>query len=498
MQASTEPIEFECVETVVGHDRVTGPKPIVHGEMAIGRHRLTDYVCKDRDMTQFGPYELRSRLGAGGMGEVHEAYDKARDRTLAVKVLRTEICADPEFRERFRREVPVAARIQNPHLIQLLEFGDVDGVLFVAMRRLDVVGSLKDQIRTRGPLDPAEAASIVAQVASALDAAHAEGLVHRDVKPENVLLTADNYVYLADFGVAPPGGSPLYMAPERVSGGRVGPAADVYALTCVLYECLTGVPPFESEQVKGAHLAAPIPRPSIMRRGIDRGFDGVIAKGMAKQPVARFGSAGELAAAATAVVSPEVPGTRPFAVDYPNPEDTGYSPYPPVAPGAVRFGRVGRGPMLLAGLGVLLLVMAALLAVILVFRDGRGSPTPSAPPTTAGAPTLSGAVDGADGLGFIGHSARCDPANPPAMVLRTAKSLVVVCQKGLQSYYYRGERISDGANIEIANVVRASGGFDATNPANGVRYEVRPQSLTIISGSHVDSAEPVLQYASGG
>jgi len=104
-------------------------------------------------------------------------------------------------------------------------------------------------------------------------------------------------------------------------------------------------------------------------------------------------------------------------------------------------------------------------------------------------------VDGADGLGFVGHTARCDPGNPPAAVVRTAQSLAVVCQTGSTGFYYRGERIRDGANIELADAVRTSGGFDVSNPANGVRYEVRPQLLTILSNGHVDSAEPVLQYA---
>ncbi|ORA12445.1 hypothetical protein BST12_24985 [Mycobacterium angelicum] len=107
-------------------------------------------------------------------------------------------------------------------------------------------------------------------------------------------------------------------------------------------------------------------------------------------------------------------------------------------------------------------------------------------------------MQGADGLGFVGHSARCDPGNPPAAVMRTAQSLAVVCQARPGSFYYRGERLRDGANIELANAVRDSGGFDVTNPANGVRYQVRPERLTIMSNGHVDSAEPVLQYASAG
>jgi serine/threonine-protein kinase len=106
-------------------------------------------------------------------------------------------------------------------------------------------------------------------------------------------------------------------------------------------------------------------------------------------------------------------------------------------------------------------------------------------------------VAGSDGQGFVGHSARCDSGNTPAVLVRTAQSLAVVCQTGAGNLYYRGERLSDGANIQLANAVRSSGGFDVTNPADGTRYEVRPDRLTIISNGHVDSSEPVLQYGSG-
>jgi serine/threonine protein kinase len=484
--------------------------------------------------TQFGPYELRSLIGVGGMGEVYRAHDTIKGRMVAVKVLRTEMAADPSFQERFRRESRLAARLQEPHVIPVHDFGDIGGVLFIDMRLVNG-GSLKDLLDAQGALEPARAASITAQVAAALDAAHAEGLVHRDVKPENVLLTHDDFAYLVDFGIAHAGGdgsvtasgsligSCAYMAPERFNGGRVGPQADVYSLACVLYECLTGRPPFERDelpQLMSAHLFSPPPRPSIMRRGIGRAFDEVIARGMAKQPAARFSSAGELARAATAAAStadapapvavrpsPSPPtSTRPFSSVYPNPEDTGYSPYPPLRAPArpARRPGLGRAPLVLTAAAVVVLCAAAILAAISIYFNNRSSPppeTPSAAPpaqsTTSPTktPSLSSPVQGADGLGFVGHTARCDPGDPPAAVVRTALSLAVVCQTGPGNFYYRGERISDGANIELANAVRSSGGFDVTNAADGTRYEVRPQRLRIISNGHVDSSEPVLQYA---
>src|SRR6476659_3068892 len=169
------------------------------------------------------------------------------------------MAADPNYQERFRRESRVAARLEEPHVIPVHDFGDIDGVLYIDMRLVEG-GSLKDELKANGPLDPSRAVSIIAQVASALDAAHADGLVHRDVKPENVLLTRDRFAYLVDFGIARAGGDPsvtgsgsvigscAYMAAERFAGGRVGPQADVYSLTCVLYECLTGRPPFEGAE----------------------------------------------------------------------------------------------------------------------------------------------------------------------------------------------------------------------------------------------------------
>ncbi|HEX2402303.1 MAG TPA: serine/threonine-protein kinase, partial [Mycobacterium sp.] len=200
--------------------------------------------------TRFGPYELNSLIGVGGMGEVYRAYDTVKERTVAVKVLRAEMAADPNYQERFRRESRVAARLQEPHVIPVHDFGDIDGVLYIDMRLVEG-GSLKDELRANGPLAPTRAVSIIAQMGAALDAAHADGLVHRDIKPENVRLTPDDFAYLVDFGIAHGGGDPsmtttgliigscAYMSAERFSGGQVGPSADVYSLTCLLYESLT-------------------------------------------------------------------------------------------------------------------------------------------------------------------------------------------------------------------------------------------------------------------
>lgn len=465
--------------------------------------------------TRFGPYELRSLLGAGDAGEVFEAYDTVNDRRVAVKLLRAKTTRSPGFQQRFWRDVRIAARLSEPHVAAIHDFGEIDGTWYVDM---ELVGgpSLRELLREQGALEPSRAVSIAGQVARALDAAHAAGLVHGGVRPENVLLTGHDVVQLVDFGTAS-WDDPAYRAPEWSSGGRIEAQADVYSLACVLYECLTGQPPFEGTEhdVRDAHLFAPAPRPSIMRRGIGRGLDDVIAAAMAKQPTARYASAGSFVRAAMDVVSPAyqpvpaaieaplstpLPRTRPFPAVYPNPDDSGSIPYPP-SPVAVRR-RVFPGPAVLGAAAVAVLIAGLVLALASVFGGSGGapSPTPTAAPSAPAAPppktpTLSEPVQGADGLGFVGETARCDPGNPPAAVVRTAKSLAVVCQNLSGTYYYRGERIRDGAHIELSNAEPVADGFDVTNPVDGVRYEVRPHRLRILSGTHVDSSEPVLQYA---
>ena len=183
--------------------------------------------------TRFGPYELKSLVGVGGMGEVYRAYDTVKGRTVAVKVLRSEMAANPVFQERFRRESRVAARLQEPHVVPVHDFGDIGGVLYIDMRLVEGA-NLKDVLLRTVPSNRGGAGVDRHAGGGALDAAHADGLVHRDIKPENVLLTPDDFAYLADFGIAYAGGdasvtitgsvigSSAYMEAERFSGGQVG------------------------------------------------------------------------------------------------------------------------------------------------------------------------------------------------------------------------------------------------------------------------------------
>jgi serine/threonine kinase PknH len=280
--------------------------------------------------SMFGPYRIEELLGRGGMGEVYRAHDTETDREVALKLLPGHLAEDDEYQARFRRECRVAARLSEPHVVPIHRFGEIDGRLYLDMRLVEGT-DLGAWLRAHGPMPADAAVAVVGQVAKALDAAHADGLVHRDVKPTNVLLAGVDgpdvdagsvFAYLFDFGIArardgaerpdDPAltrvgtmpGSLSYIAPERFSGVEGDPRADVYALACVLYQALTGRPPFDGDMptLMRAHLQAPPPRPSALRTGLPAALDEVVARGMAKDPEQRYQSAGALGSAARAAI----------------------------------------------------------------------------------------------------------------------------------------------------------------------------------------------------
>lgn len=261
----------------------------------------------------FGDYELRDLLGRGLMGEVWRAHDRRTGRTVALRLLPPELAADPAVVQRFIVQLRIAAALNDPHVIPIHDFGQTDGRLFVDMRCIE--GSDLRSILTAGPLPLDRAVSLVDQVASALRSAHRAGLVHRNVRPSNIMVTDDGFAYLAEVGlglaeVSVAGAWP-YLAPERFGDAEAGPASDVYSLACVLFECLTGTTPFPGATMKvlvAAHLSTPPPRPSLSRPGLPVAFDDVIARGMAKDAAQRYQSATDLAAAARAAVGA---GLRP-------------------------------------------------------------------------------------------------------------------------------------------------------------------------------------------
>ena len=275
------------------------------------------------DSTPFGHYQLQELIGQGGMGEVYRAFDTKTGRIVALKVLPPQLAQDAVFQQRFRRESQAAAGVNDPHVVPIHSFGEIDGRLYLDMRLIDgrTLGALLSD--TGKPLDPEFAVRVVEQIASALDAAHQQGLIHRDVKPSNILLTKANFAYLIDFGLARTAGESgmttagstlgtlAYMAPERFDGGFADARADTYALTCVLYECLTGARPYPAdslEQQIAGHMVAPTPKPSESDPRL-AAFDEVISKGMAKKPAARYQSGAELAAAAARALRAPVRAT---------------------------------------------------------------------------------------------------------------------------------------------------------------------------------------------
>jgi ABC-type transport system substrate-binding protein/class 3 adenylate cyclase/streptogramin lyase/predicted Ser/Thr protein kinase len=263
-------------------------------------------------------YLVERLLGQGGMGAVYLARDERMGRRVALKVLPPELADDERFRERFLREWRIAAALEHPHVVPIYDAGEADGQLYIAMRYVE--GSdLKELIGTGSPLEPTRALHVVSQVADALDAAHARGLVHRDVKPANVLLDESGNSYLCDFGLTKNVSSASgltgtgqlvgtleYIAPEAIRADPIDGRTDQYSLACLLFECLTGEAPFHREgeaQVLWAHMEEPPPRVSERRPELPKTLDRVLGVGMAKDPDARYPSCGELASAALAALS---------------------------------------------------------------------------------------------------------------------------------------------------------------------------------------------------
>ncbi|HZQ64868.1 MAG TPA: ABC transporter substrate-binding protein [Gaiellaceae bacterium] len=297
-------------------------------------------------------YRVEALMGRGGMGVVYRAHDLALDRDVALKLLAPHLADDVSFRERFLKESRVAASLEHPNVVPIHDAGEIDGQLYIVMRLVE--GSDLKAVLREGPLEPARAVRVLEQVAGALDAAHARGLVHRDVKPSNVLLDEREHAYLADFGLSrylgdaalPLGpakslGTADYVAPEQIRGEEVDGRADVYALGCLLYECLAGVPPFR-RGTDAATLYAQLEDapPSLP------GLEEVLPRALAKEPAERYSTCGELIEDARQALGIAEP-------------------------------KRGRWPFAVAAVG-LALIGAALLAFFLTSRGGGTRPEPGA------------------------------------------------------------------------------------------------------------------------
>lgn len=332
-----------------------------------------------------GPWELGERLGGGGQATVHRARHAERGTVAAVKVVHASLWSDPGFRVRFRRECEALGAVRHPAVVPILDQGESEGRGYLAMA-LAHDGTLADRIAA-GPIPPDEGLRLVAAIAAGLDAAHAAGLVHRDVTPANILLDPDG-PWLADFGIARRDdttfitedglliGTAGYLAPEVIAGGRAGAAADRYALAAVAFAVLTGRPPFEADRTEAllyAHVHRPVPRATALRDGLPRDVDAILARGLAKRPGDRPRSGAAFAGALVRAFGP--PGDRTV----------------PLARPRRRRRRMSRRAVPAALVALTVAVGAGGLALAVFGPDGSTSAPPPAPaPAPAPRPTVPG------------------------------------------------------------------------------------------------------------
>jgi len=310
-------------------------------------------------------YRLEEQIGQGGMAVVFRAHDERLDRTVALKILSPALAADEAFRQRFIRESRAAAAVDDPHIIPVFEAGESSGVLFIAMRYVRG-GDVRSMLKELGPLPPGRVAEIVSQVGSALDAAHRRGLVHRDVKPANILLDArpgmgrPDHVYLSDFGLSKGSlqatgltgtgmflGTLDYIAPEQIEGRPVDGRADEYALACAAYELITGVPPFQRDDamaVMYAQLTEPAPPATSRRPGLPGAVDHVFARALSKPVDERYPNCAEFAEALRAALGLRPYDSGPSSVPVlPHPRTQLADPVEPADATVVPGGRPGSG-----------------------------------------------------------------------------------------------------------------------------------------------------------
>ena len=373
---------------------------------------------------EFAGYRLVSLIGHGGMSIVYRAEHIGLERTVALKLLSPQVSADEDFRERFQRESKVAAALEHPNIIPIYEAGEENGVLYIAMRYVEGA-DLKSRLKQGGPLEEHQVVVLISQVAAALEAAHDKGLVHRDVKPANILIAAgagvegSDHAYLSDFGVvkntAAAGftktglfvGTADYASPEQIEGKPLDARADIYSLGCVTYEALTATPTYEKDSevaMMYAHLLEPPPKLTEKRPDLPPEVDEVMAKAVAKSKEDRYERPTEFALAlkqavgagaasgVSAVVAQPGAGETVLAgasvVGRAQAEKQAEPPaQPPPAqppPAGTGAGDGNRRKLLIAG-GILAVVLAAVLIPLLAFSGGKSSSAEGTTPTTTAA-----------------------------------------------------------------------------------------------------------------
>ena len=482
----------------------------------------------------FAGCRVESVIGRGEMGVVYRAEELALQRTVALKLIRPEHARDARFRERFRRESRLAASIDHQNVLPILEAGDEDGVLFIMMRLVEGT-DLRALIAAQGHLEARRAARIVNQVGAALDAAHARGLVHRDVKPPNVLLARGDHVYLTDFGLAKQADSQgdltragsivaraEYVAPEQIVNERVDARADVYALGCVLFEALTGEAPYATGQGAPAlaHLKAPVPSVVERRPDLPRELDAVVRRAMAKQPSERYQSAGDLGQAALVAAgtlrrarAESVVATgdaAPLAAELREPSRADEAAEPVVDEPAERARR--RSHLLLQGVAAGFLVLLAVGVVAALGALAKLGPDP-----VAGTPLRVGAAPGALAAGggalWVANAAdgtvsRIDPASrkviggaikvgpvPAALAVGAGAVWVANSDDGTVSQIDATSRTVVGRPIRVgAQPLGVAAGRDAVwvaNSADGTVSRIDPTLGTVAGRPIRVGAQPL-------
>lgn len=491
----------------------------------------------------FAGFTILRVVGSGGMGEVYLARHPRLSRNDALKVLPRDLADDLNYRRRFEREADAAAALFHPHIVGVHDRGEYDGQLWISMDFVDGFDALtlmRQRFYDGLPRD--QVSEIATAVADALDYANSRGLLHRDVKPANILITDQSAtrrrIMLADFGIARridetsgltatnmTVGTLNYAAPEQLTDGPIDGRADQYALAATVFHLLTGKVPHAHSNpavVISRRLSEPPPRISDTRPDL-ADLNSVLAQGLAMQPADRFASCVEFAAGLSARSTVAPSSYLPTAPAPPPRAPLAETPVA-VSPATTSGGRQVR-PLIwvLAGTGVLA-VAVIVLAGMLVNRSDHPasvatqpqSSTYSAPnpnslpaaeplPPPGGITTRSTAPEpstrilpDADEYGFISYrgGARCAGVDRAVMILRTTQSAAVICRNTAKGLYYRGYRISDGATIELSDVIPTSSGYRAINGSEDAFYDVTTRGLVIAQNGEVLANEPAVESAS--
>src|SRR4051812_23000176 len=365
---------------------------------------------------EFAGHRIEGVLGSGGRGGGYRGTELRPNRSVAPKGITPALSAEGGFRRRLPRAAQPAASVRQENVVTIYQAGEADGMLFVAMELVEGT-DLRGLISQRGRIDQSTSAAIVNQIAAALDAAHASGLVHRDVKPANVLIAAAQplHVYLTDFGLTKRTSSQSgltktglfvgtidYAAPEQIKGWPVDARADVYALGCMLFEMIAGQPPFRRENEYAtmyAHTSEPPPALSSMAADVSPALDAAVNRALAKEPEHRFQSAGDFARAVAAAVAGDtvIEPERTVAVGRAAPPTEVVQPHPVYGygldPDTSVLPEKKRTPWLALGIVVAVLAVAGAIAAVLLNQDGDKNPSPPPqPPAHNGGPTVQQGV----------------------------------------------------------------------------------------------------------